>query len=129
MPTHLLTKWNNQEHSEQEWSSNLLYLDDKWNRKLWEDKESKKNQQQQQQKHAPSEVRISCLYSTAHLGFTSKSSQILAKGILSSKKGAWSGFQAFQLCHRDSGAVDDTLGAASAHPPCSSNSEQNTTNS
>lgn len=62
-------------------------------------------------------------------GFASKSSQILVKCILrSKKKGAWSGFQAFLPCHRDSGAVNDILGAASTHPPCSGNSEQNTTN-
>lgn len=68
MPTYLLTKWNNQEHSEQEWSSNLFYLGDKWNRKQWEDKEStKKNEGGGKKKnHAPSEVRISCFCRTAH---------------------------------------------------------------
>lgn len=64
MPTHLLTNWKDQEHSVQEWSSNLFYLGDKWNRKQWEDKESKKKNPKK--KHTPSEVRISCFCSTAH---------------------------------------------------------------
>lgn len=62
VPSHLLTKWNNQEHSEQEWSSNLFYLGDKWNRKQQEDKESTKKKT----KHALSEVRISGFCSTAY---------------------------------------------------------------
>lgn len=74
MPTHLLTKWNNQEHSEQEWSSNLFYLGDKWNRKQREDKESKKKPKKIQNQHDPSEVRICSAHSAseenrATLGF------------------------------------------------------------
>lgn len=67
MPTHLLTKWNNREHSEQERSSNLLCLGDKWDRKQWEDKESKKNKNKKNPSMLPvSEVRISCFCSNAH---------------------------------------------------------------
>lgn len=48
-----------------------------------------------------------------HSGFTSKSSQILAIGILGSKKGAWSGTLAFSA----TGAMNDIMGAASTHSP------------
>lgn len=92
MPTHLLTKWNNQEHSEQEWSSNLFYLGDKWNRKQREDKESqKKTPKKSKTSMIPvrSEFAVHILpqrKTKLHSGFTSKSSQILAKGILGSRK-------------------------------------------
>lgn len=97
-PTHLLTKWNNREHSEQEWSSNLLCLGDKWDRKQWEDKESKKTKTKKtpacsqcvrSEFHAFAVLHILPQRKTElHSGFTSKSSQILAKGILGSRKGA-----------------------------------------
>lgn len=62
MPTHLLTKWNNQKDSKQQWSSNLFYLGDKWDRKQWEGQgmQKKKNQ------HTHGEVSISCFCDTAH---------------------------------------------------------------
>lgn len=57
MPTHLLTKWNNREDSKQQWSSNLFYFGDKWDRKQWEEQGMQKNQ------HTHGEVSI-C--NTAH---------------------------------------------------------------
>lgn len=60
MPTHLLTKWNNREDSKQQWSSNLFYLGDKWDRKQWEESRMQKNQ------HAQGEVSISCFCNTGH---------------------------------------------------------------
>lgn len=93
MPTHLLTNWNDQEHSVQEWSSNLFYLGDKWNRKQWEDKESKKKQKRSMLPVRSEFPAFAVLHilpqrkTELRLGFTSKSSQMLAKGILRSKKG------------------------------------------
>lgn len=101
VPSHLLTKWNNQEHSEQEWSSNLFYLGDKWNRKQQEDKESTKKKKPNMLSVRSEFQAFAVLHilsqrrTELRLGLASKSSQILAIGILGSKKGAWSSTLAF----------------------------------
>jgi len=62
MPTHLLAEWNNREDSNQQWSSNLFYFGDKWDRKQREEQQTQKKKNQP----AHGEVIISRFCNAAH---------------------------------------------------------------